>query len=211
MEKVKIRVGLEAERGILVQGGTVLARVARAGWAQTKNRRAPARVALARTKTWPGGRGQRWRRPPRARANYKSQQLPQRPSAGPSRSPGAPGGAAGPRGPPAGLAGGGVSCKSGAGRRRLASAGAARPGRGEGHRVSDPENRSGWTKGGGGLEEAPTLREGAGPCPGIPLCNPRKVRAVASRWRIRWGVGGPEELRPSEFIPPPPGPPPTPQ
>jgi hypothetical protein len=110
---------------------------------------------------WGGAaRGQRWRRPRRARANYKSQQLPQRPSAGPSRSPGVPGGAAGPRGPPAGLAIGGVSCKPGAGRHRLASASAARPGRGEGHRVSDPESGSGWigegwTKGGGGWEETP--------------------------------------------------------
>lgn len=117
--------------------------VARAGRTQTKTGRALAGMARAGTKSWPGGRGQRWRRPPRARANYKSQQLPQRPSAGPSRSPGAPGGAAGPRGLPAGLTGGGVSCKPGAGRRRLASAGAAGPGRGEGHRVSDPESGSG--------------------------------------------------------------------
>lgn len=129
-------------------------------------------MALAGTKAWPGGRGQRWLRPPRARANYKSQQLPQRPSAGPSRSPGAPGGAAGPRGPPAGLVSGGVSCKPGAGRRRLASASAARPGRGEGHRVSDPESGSGrigegWTKGGGGCEETPNTKGRArGAAPG---------------------------------------------
>lgn len=158
--RIKIRVGEEAGRVTWVHG---MIRVARVSRAQTKTGRAPARVALAGTKAWPGGRGQRWRRPPRARANYKSQQLPQRPSAGPSRSPGAPGGAAGPRGPPAGLALGGVSCKPGAGRHRLASSSAARLGRGKGHRVSDPESGSGRigegrTKGGGGWEETPNTK-----------------------------------------------------
>lgn len=166
------------------------ARVARAGRVQTKPGRALARVAPAGTKAWPGGRGQRWRRPPRARANYKSQQLPQRPSAGPSRSPGAPGGAAGPRGPPAGLAGGGVSCKPGAGRRRLASAGAAGPGRGEGHRVSDPESGSGrtgegWAKGGGGWEEAPTLRAGCGARLRATYMHP-SLSAWCQLWS--WGI-----------------------
>lgn len=93
------------------------------------------------------GRGQRWRRPRRARANYKSRQPPLRPSsAGPSRSPGAPGGAAGPRaaggpgggflrapGAPAGAAG--RAGERGAGecpRERAGRAGAAMRGRARG-------------------------------------------------------------------------------
>lgn len=139
---VKTRVGEGAERGTCVNGGIMPGRRGLVGRRQRLDERWPGWPGPGQ-RVGPGGRGQRWRRPPRARANYKSQQLPQRPSAGPSRSPGAPGGAAGPRGPPAGLTGGGVSCKPGAGRRGLASAGAAGPGRGEGHRVSDPESGSG--------------------------------------------------------------------